>query len=105
MPKKQRCTECGQKIKTNHLSECGKRVAGCNEVFEEDCTDEDEEDSPFDIKKWIKKELKDARKELKAADKARDESDYQDIDALEQYCYNDGVITTLIELRSLLRGK
>jgi predicted transglutaminase-like protease len=56
-----------------------------------------------DIKKWIKAQLKEARKELKLADKARDESDYTDIDALEQYCYNDGVIDTLIELRSLLR--
>jgi hypothetical protein len=99
--KKQRCTECGQKIKTNHLSECGKRVAGCNEVFEEDCTDEEE--TPFDIKKWINAELKEARKGLKEADKARDKSDYTDIDALEQYCYNEGVIDTLVKLRGLLR--
>ena len=59
--------------------------------------------APFDIKKWLNDKLKDARKESKAADKARDESDYRDIDAMEQYYYNDGVIDTLIELRTLLR--
>jgi len=55
-----------------------------------------------DIKKWIEKELKEAQKLLGEADKARDKSNYTDIDALEQYCYNQGVIDTLKKFRSLL---
>lgn len=39
--KKCRCTECGQRQGKNHSPECGKRVSGVNQVFAEDCEDEE----------------------------------------------------------------
>jgi hypothetical protein len=54
------------------------------------------------IKAWIKVQRKVANKRCKQADEARYKSGYSDIDALEQYSYNQGILITLDKIEQLL---
>ena len=51
-----------------------------------------------EMRKWVEQKIDQAQQLFDEAEDARDESDYTDIDALEQSCYNDGVVTVLSEL-------
>jgi outer membrane PBP1 activator LpoA protein len=52
---------------------------------------------------WIDAQLKEAKKYRDEADAAREESNYTDIDALEQARYNEGVINVLTGLKEELK--
>ena len=54
------------------------------------------------IKAWIKETREEAQKLLQEANKEREDSEYTDIDALEQSAYNEGVIETLRQLEEIL---
>jgi hypothetical protein len=53
--------------------------------------------------KWIEKKRIESKKLLEEADKARLESNFCDIDALEQYVYNKAVLDLLEELEKVRR--
>lgn len=55
------------------------------------------------IKAWIKETRDESQKLLQEAEKARDDSDYSDIDALEQSAYNEGVLETLRQLEEIVK--
>lgn len=54
------------------------------------------------ITTWIRTKREEAKKARDEADIARAESGYSDIDALEQFSFNEGVLDTLEELEGLL---
>jgi hypothetical protein len=53
------------------------------------------------MKQWIKNKRKEAKKLLKEADEARQKSNFCDIDALEQYVYNQAVLDLIKEIEGL----
>ena len=57
------------------------------------------------LRDWINKRLKESRKAYREAEKSREDSGWDDIDALEQSCYNEGVIDALEDIRARLPKK
>jgi len=55
------------------------------------------------LRKWISKQIREARKAQDEAEEDREKSSWTDIDALEQSCYNEGVINVLKDLRDELK--
>lgn len=51
---------------------------------------------------WAEEQSDEANGLYESAEAARQESDFTDVDALEQSCYNEGVLDTLESLRRLL---
>lgn len=58
---------------------------------------------PYDLKGRIREKRRDANKRYREAEKDREKSQYTDIDALEQSCFNEGYIQALDEITTLLK--
>lgn len=54
------------------------------------------------IREWIKERRAESKKSFHEAEEAREESQYTDIDALEQSVYNEAVLDTINDLGELL---